>query len=1148
MTSEGPAAFAVYQPPMDLPCSYNAQPCTLSEIAGSLKATVLATSATTTWRKSLNLLPPPLVLVHGVWSDFTAWWDMAQFLQQKGFTVCPGCLVDYGTQSPAGSFDPLDPDTYVIKELIRSTKLALTFMRLNNIAVTQVDVTGHSMGGLVARAVTVFNDAVDQYKAKKNYNKGSIHKIITVGTPHLGTQMADFLVRNKCKKLLGISSLISLEEFFSSEHPIGPAVFGFQTASPALQQLGPTQVPSHTIVGLAPPLSLTEEMLNLIIRAFVSSSENVDNIIDLNSNGHDTIVPRESQEGGVNPLATSRALADVVHADLTAGLLDTGETESQVVWDEVTRLLLALTASLEFDTLPQVTGLGTATFPVNPYIAPAICPASAQAQSAAVSAATVTLLPASGTTFTPGQTVNVQFEVAGGNVVEGALFTVGNKLEGIESPGPFAFSFPAPADHIGDMDITAYTFGPGPENYTSATTITILPAGPFVKISPLTDFLSMDQLGLSLQINTRGYYADGSSVNITKAGTGTLYSVQSGTANVITVSADGLVQAKGPGSDVVLITNRGQSTSVQVEVRISNQPPVLAPIADQTVNEGQLLQFNVSATDPDGNPLVLSARLGSGAALSTIGASFTDNGNGTGTFSWTPDFAQSGFYPVVFQVSDGPLVAEQTVTVTVNDVPVPDLLLTALSTTTTVIAPGNPMSAANTVKNQGTAVAGAFVNAFHLSLDTVYGNADDIVFTTTRPVASLAVGASSAATTGNLTVPVTTPLGDYFLCARADDNATVLEQDENNNTRCTATTVKVAPADLIMTAISGPANGLTGATISVTDTVRNQGQGSITASFIVGYYLSPDAVITTADTRIGLRSVTGLAANASKSGTVNVTIPSTLAPGTYYVGAIADYTNVRLEQDENNNSLAGNTISVTPGADLVISSVSAPATGSTANTISVTSAVMNQGLGAAASSSVGLYISADAVITTADLRLGARSVSSLAVGAASAGTTTVTIPNTLIPGTYYIGAIADYLNARPESNEANNSLAGNQINIVSPDLVMTVISGPASGVRGGTISLSNTVGNQGAGNAASFTIGLYLSTDATITTADRRVGTRSVSTLASGATNAAATTVTIPSTLAVGTYYVGAIADYNNSRAESNEINNALAGNTITVQ
>jgi subtilase family serine protease len=350
-----------------------------------------------------------------------------------------------------------------------------------------------------------------------------------------------------------------------------------------------------------------------------------------------------------------------------------------------------------------------------------------------------------------------------------------------------------------------------------------------------------------------------------------------------------------------------------------------------------------------------------------------------------------------------------------------------------------------------------------------------------------------------------------------------------------------------MTAVSGPASGMTGATISVSDTVRNQGQGSITAPFSVGYYLSTDAVITTADTRIGARSVSSLATNTSKSGTLTVTIPATLAPGTYYLGAIADYANVRPEQDENNNSLAGAVITVMPGADLVISSVSAPATGSTANTISISSAVMNQGVGAAASFSVGLYISTDATITTADLRLGARSVSSLASGATSTASTTVTIPNTLPPGTYYVGAIADYLNARPETNEVNNSLAGNQINVVSPDLVMTAISGPGSGARGSAIALNNTVANQGAGNAASFTIGLYFSTDTTITTSDRRVGTRSVSSLASGATSPATTTVTIPSTLAVGTYYIGAIADYNNSRAESNETNNAVTGNAIII-
>ena len=72
--------------------------------------------------------------------------------------------------------------------------------------------------------------------------------------------------------------------------------------------------------------------------------------------------------------------------------------------------------------------------------------------------------------------------------------------------------------------------------------------------------------------------------------------------------------------------------------------------------------------------------------------------------------------------------------------------------------------------------------------------------------------------------------------------------------------------------------------------------------------------------------------------------------------------------------------------------------------------------------------------------------------------------------------------------------------------------------------------------------------DAAITTADLRLGTRSVGSLAAGAVSSATTSVTIPPTVAAGTYYVGAVADYANTAQESNETNNARVGNVITVQ
>ena len=121
--------------------------------------------------------------------------------------------------------------------------------------------------------------------------------------------------------------------------------------------------------------------------------------------------------------------------------------------------------------------------------------------------------------------------------------------------------------------------------------------------------------------------------------------------------------------------------------------------------------------------------------------------------------------------------------------------------------------------------------------------------------------------------------------------------------------------------------------------------------------------------------------------------------------------------------------------------------------------------------------------------------------------------------------------------------------VISPgaDLVMTAVSGPTTGSRGGSIVVTSTVGNQGSGKSNSCSVGLYLSTDATITTADRQLGTRSVGSLAIGATNTGSKTVTVPTSVTAGTYYLGAIADYANQAYEADETNNSLTGNQITI-
>ncbi|PKK84736.1 MAG: hypothetical protein CVT49_00865 [candidate division Zixibacteria bacterium HGW-Zixibacteria-1] len=101
---------------------------------------------------------------------------------------------------------------------------------------------------------------------------------------------------------------------------------------------------------------------------------------------------------------------------------------------------------------------------------------------------------------------------------------------------------------------------------------------------------------------------------------------------------------------------------VNITVNNVNREPVLTVPGPQSTNENIFLTFNVSATDADGAIPALSS-----STLPT-GASFTDNGNGTGTFEWTPTFDQSGDYPITFYASDGDATVSDVVDIAVNNV------------------------------------------------------------------------------------------------------------------------------------------------------------------------------------------------------------------------------------------------------------------------------------------------------------------------------------------------------------------------------------------------------------------------------------------------------------------------------------------------
>lgn len=107
----------------------------------------------------------------------------------------------------------------------------------------------------------------------------------------------------------------------------------------------------------------------------------------------------------------------------------------------------------------------------------------------------------------------------------------------------------------------------------------------------------------------------------------------------------------------------------------------------------------------------------------------------------------------------------------------PDLLFTTISAPTTGTI-GRSISVTTTVKNGGSATAGAFKIAYYLSVNQSVDTSDRLLGT--KAVSSLAAGSSLTAT-AKLTIPVSALAGNYWIIAVVDKDNAVTESDEANN-------------------------------------------------------------------------------------------------------------------------------------------------------------------------------------------------------------------------------------------------------------------------------------------------------------------------------------------------------------------------------
>lgn len=240
----------------------------------------------------------------------------------------------------------------------------------------------------------------------------------------------------------------------------------------------------------------------------------------------------------------------------------------------------------------------------------------------------------------------------------------------------------------------------------------------------------------------------------------------------------------------------------------------------------------------------------------------------------------------------------------------PDLIVQSRSVTSSEpYYPNSSLSLSCIIKNQGQGSAGPSKVKYYLSTSST-GTTYYLGYDSVSSLSS--EGTSSESETVTIPSNITTDR-NYYVVFYADADGQVSESNENNN-KSNAGTIYIEPPqpDLIAQSPNITSSGpyYPGSSLSISCTIKNQGQGSADSSR-VEYYLSTSSTGT--DYYLGFDSVSSLNAGSTSSESETMTIPSNITTDrNYYVVFYVDADGEVSESIENNNKRNAGTIYVSP--------------------------------------------------------------------------------------------------------------------------------------------------------------------------------------------------------------------------------------------
>lgn len=485
----------------------------------------------------------------------------------------------------------------------------------------------------------------------------------------------------------------------------------------------------------------------------------------------------------------------------------------------------------------------------------------------------------------------------------------------------------------------------------------------------------------------------------------------------------------------------------------------------------------------------------------------------------------------------------------------PDLTAEIISISEETLSTDTKVAVAWKLKNIGTSdIQNATVkDGFYASSNTNGANAVSLG-TATNTVSIVAGGEKTFRT--NITIPKNSSLnGTRYVYVKTNiDNALTESSTANNSSASIAkqfiyaedpTTVKVNGTNLTVSALSVASDATPGASLTLSYKVKNTGSLAIDKEVKQEIFISKSKYFDSSAKALPvagtLPTINDLQAEASVTANVNISIPSDMKGGQYYIFAIINNDRTLAEKKYDDNQVKSPVYVNGNLPNLTASNLFVPATVMTSEKTQVSWTLSNVGTWDAENAVCTVYLSTDATLSSDDKQLASVRSGKLVKNGTTNMKANIELADNVI-GTRYI--IVKTNTSDAEESTTDDNIVSQQFTAKQsplPDLVISDLSteGTLRGGQSDTVKAKVTNSGDSETHGDKWTEVFYLSEGYTLDVKKAiKLGSKThVGTLAKDGSYDIKADFIVPSS-AKGYYVLFAVADGTNTLTEKSKDNN----------